>query len=37
MGNAASPRTHTSQVVPAYREPPVGVSLAWRLLVVAFC
>ena len=33
MPNAASVRTHTPQVVSAYREPPVGISFAWRLLV----
>lgn len=33
MPNAASVRTHTPQVVSAYREPPAGISLSWRLLV----
>ena len=31
--NAASVRTHTPQVVSAYRELPARVSLPWRLLV----
>jgi hypothetical protein len=33
VANAASLRTHTPQVVAAYREPPAGISLPWRLLV----
>ena len=31
--NAASVRTHTPQVVSAYRELPEGISPSWRLLV----
>lgn len=33
MPNADSVRTHTPQVVSAYRELPANVSLPWRLLV----
>jgi hypothetical protein len=33
MPNAASVRTHTPQVVSAYREPPQTISPWWRLLV----
>lgn len=33
MPDAASVRTHTPQVVSAYRELPADVSLPWRLLV----
>lgn len=33
MADGASVRTHTPQVVSAYRERPAGISLPWRLLV----
>lgn len=35
MPNASSPRTHTTQSVPAYQPQRTDVALPWRLLVAA--